>query len=88
FHFCSATAGEPSLLEDLKIKTIADKYRKTTVQLLIRFHDQRNVIVIPKSTMLHCINKNIQVFDFELSEDDMVILMSFNRNWRASPFIW
>jgi diketogulonate reductase-like aldo/keto reductase len=60
-----------NLLGNPALTQIADKYGKSPAQVVIRWHLQRGVIVIPKSTHAERIKQNIDVFDFELSDDDL-----------------
>ncbi|KAL2309935.1 hypothetical protein Nmel_006169 [Mimus melanotis] len=97
-----AKPGEPTLMDDPKIKDIAARHHKSPAQILwdpkvlmllvlsqvlIRFLIQRDIIVIPKSDKPHRVEENMKVFDFELSKKEMDVILSFNRNWRAVPVV-
>ena len=65
-------------LSDKKLATIANKYRKTPAQILIRWALQHGLVVIPKSTNRDRLLENSRVFDFELAGEDMNIMDSWN----------
>lgn len=58
--------GRGGLFEDAILKEIGAKYGKTTAQVMLRWHIQRGVVVIPKSTHYERMVENIDVFDFTL----------------------
>lgn len=68
-----------------QIVSIASKYNKTAAQVLIRYQIQRGHAVIPKSVTKARIISNFQVFDFELTADDMPLIDSFDCNGRICP---
>ncbi|XP_074594809.1 aldo-keto reductase family 1 member B1-like [Brevipalpus obovatus] len=78
-----AKAGDPSLMDEPKIQEIAKRHNKTAAQVLLRWPIQRGIVVIPKSVTKARIAENIDIFDFELNEEEMKTISAFNRGWRA-----
>ncbi|MDG5472732.1 aldo/keto reductase [Jeotgalibacillus sp. ET6] len=74
-----------AVLEDDTIRNIAEKYGKEPAQVVIRWHIQSNSIVIPKSVTPSRIESNFDVFDFELTEDEMKSINNLDRNERKGP---
>ena len=60
-----------ALRDDPRVAAIAKEYKKTPVQILIRFAIERNIVPIPKSSNLDRIKENFNVFDFQLSKSTM-----------------
>ncbi len=77
------TGGD--LLDDPTIKIIADKHSKSAAQIVIRWHTQLGLIVIPKSVHEERIKQNADVFDFELDNDDMAKISALNTDTRRGP---
>ncbi|MET3193944.1 aldo/keto reductase [Bacillus sp. OAE603] len=67
------------------ISELAEKHGKTPAQVVLRWHLQRDVIAIPKSITPSRIQENFDVFNFELSSDDMNSIASLNASKRVGP---
>ena len=63
--------GDKSLLENPSITALAEKYGKNAGQIVLRFEVQEGFIVLPKSTNSERIKGNIDIYDFELTADEM-----------------
>lgn len=69
-------------LDQPVLAQIAEKYGKTTAQVILSWDIQNGVIVIPKSVKEHRIRENAGIFDFELSAEDMAAIDGLNQNKR------
>jgi diketogulonate reductase-like aldo/keto reductase len=74
-----------STLEDSVIVEIAEAHGKTPAQVMLRWGLQHGRSVIPKSTKPARIAENIDVFDFELSADEMAAIDSLDTGRRGGP---
>jgi methylglyoxal/glyoxal reductase len=73
------------LFDNEILREIAANYGKTVAQIILRWDLQNGVITIPKSTKEHRIIANAEVFDFELSSEDMSRIDNLNQNHRVGP---
>ncbi|MFD1178558.1 aldo/keto reductase [Paenibacillus puldeungensis] len=74
--------GHGKLLENEALRAIGEKYGKTAAQVILRWDLQERVITIPKSVNEQRIAQNADIFDFELTGEDMRIIDSLNQNKR------
>ena len=63
--------GRSGMFENVTLKKIGEKYNKSVAQVILRWLIQRGVIVVCKSTHIERMEENFDVFDFELSNEDM-----------------
>nr|XP_023018785.1 aldose reductase-related protein 1-like [Leptinotarsa decemlineata] len=76
----------PNLLQNPDVKRIAEKHKKASGQVMLRFLIQKNIVPIPKSVTASRIKENIEVFDFSLDSEDMKVLESLDVGERARIF--
>lgn len=73
------------VLKDEAVQSIAEENSKTPAQVVLRWHLQNNTIVIPKSVTPSRIEENFDVFDFELSSEEMQKINELDRGERKGP---
>ena len=72
-------------LEDEVLNSLAKKYNKSSAQIIIRWGLQLGLVMLPKSENKDHIESNINVFDFEIGDDDMEKLKLLNENFSTLP---
>jgi diketogulonate reductase-like aldo/keto reductase len=70
--------GKNNIFENELLRSIAGKYQKTVAQVILRWLTHRGVVVIPKSVRKERIVENFNIFDFELSPEDMDAIISLD----------
>jgi diketogulonate reductase-like aldo/keto reductase len=78
-----AQGGE--LLKHDAVAEIAGRHGKTPAQAILRWHLQIGNIIFPKSVTASRVEENFDVFDFELSSEDLTVLEGLNKNERTGP---
>ncbi|KAA3468097.1 NADP-dependent D-sorbitol-6-phosphate dehydrogenase [Gossypium australe] len=76
--------GTVSCLDDPVLKALAEKYKKTVAQIVLRWGIQRNTVVIPKTSKFERLKENFEVFDFELAKEDMDKIKAIDRKYRTN----
>lgn len=74
--------GDKTLIEENIFKELGEKYNKTPVQIILRWHIQMGFIVIPGSKNVEHIKDNLDILDFELTKEEMNEISKINKNIR------
>ncbi len=73
------------LLDNEVLQAIAAKHGKSVAQVILRWDLQNEIVTIPKSTKEHRIVENSSVFDFQLTDEEMIKIDGLNQNHRVGP---
>lgn len=71
--------GQHDIFTNPVLNTIAQNHNKTIGQVVLRWHIQKGIVAIPKSTHKERIEENFDIFDFELSDDDMAKIAKLDK---------
>lgn len=77
--------GRGRLLNEQILTEIGKRHRKSAAQVILRWHLQNDVIIIPKSVTPARITENMELFDFELSQEEMELINTLNKDERFGP---
>ncbi len=77
--------AQGDLLDDETISEVASRHGKTPAQAILRWHIQLGNVVIPKSVTPERIRENLELFDFELSEEEMAAIAELDIGERIGP---
>jgi 2,5-diketo-D-gluconate reductase A len=77
--------AQGEVLKDDTLVTIAAHHRRTVAQVILRWHLQLGNVVIPKSVTPERVRENFDIFDFELSEDDLAAIARLDAGHRTGP---
>ncbi|WP_367378729.1 aldo/keto reductase [Enterococcus gilvus] len=72
--------GKNNLFQNELLQQIGDQYGKSVAQVILRWHIQRGIVAIPKSANVARMQQNFNVFDFELSAEDMDKITTLDRH--------
>jgi len=78
-------AGRNGIFNNQTIADIGKKYNKSNAQVCLRWHYQRGVVTIPRSSQKAHMIENIDIFDFELDESDMQTIATLDLNTTQFP---
>lgn len=71
--------GRGNMFTDPTLSEIAAKHEKTVAQVILRWHIMRGIVVIPKTTHIERMKENFDVFDFELTAEDMSAVAALDK---------
>ena len=72
--------GKNNIFQNEVLMSVAAKYKKSVAQVILRWLTQRNIVVIPKSAHKERIIENFDIFDFELTQEDMEKIAKLDTN--------
>ena len=78
-------AGRNGIFSNQTLAAIGKKYNKSIAQVCLRWHFQRGIIAIPRSSQKAHMIENVDIFDFELAESDLQTIASMDLNTTQFP---